>query len=83
MRQDWIVREGSYLTEAQQAQASVRKRRVMYVLILMVVAYVCSWLPLTFINLLRDFDIIIPFIEQNLYFNLLNVNFLHALPVYQ
>ncbi|TKR86747.1 hypothetical protein L596_011272 [Steinernema carpocapsae] len=34
------------LTEAQQAQTSIRKRRVMYVLILMVVVFMASWLPL-------------------------------------
>lgn len=45
------------LTEAQQAQASVRKKRVMYVLILMVAAFMGSWLPLMVSNLLRDFGI--------------------------
>uniref|UniRef100_A0A914XPN2 G-protein coupled receptors family 1 profile domain-containing protein n=1 Tax=Plectus sambesii TaxID=2011161 RepID=A0A914XPN2_9BILA len=62
------------LTQAQQAQASVRKRRVMYVLILMVVAFVGSWLPLTIVNLLRDFNLNIAFLNKQMYFSLLNVH---------
>lgn len=45
------------LTVAQQAQTAVRKRRVMYVLILMVVVFMASWLPLTIVNIFRDFGI--------------------------
>ncbi|KAK0411454.1 hypothetical protein QR680_005661 [Steinernema hermaphroditum] len=72
VRQDWIVAEGSMLTEAQQAQTSIRKRRVMYVLILMVVVFMASWLPLTIVNILRDFGI--GFFEVQMYFKLLNVH---------
>ncbi|TKR86748.1 hypothetical protein L596_011273 [Steinernema carpocapsae] len=72
VRQDWIVTEGSMLTEAQQAQTSIRKRRVMYVLILMVVVFMASWLPLTIVNILRDFGI--GFFEVQMYFKLLNVH---------
>ena len=47
----------SMLTIEQQAQTSVRKRRVMYVLILMVAVFMGSWMPLTLVNILRDFGI--------------------------
>uniref|UniRef100_F1L8H0 Neuropeptide Y receptor type 1 n=1 Tax=Ascaris suum TaxID=6253 RepID=F1L8H0_ASCSU len=75
VRTDWIVTEGSMLTQAQQAQTSVRKRRVMYVLILMVVVFMASWFPLTIVNILRDFGIG-TFLDVQMYFKLLNV---HAL----
>ncbi|VDN35797.1 unnamed protein product [Cylicostephanus goldi] len=45
------------LTAAQQAQTAVRKRRVMYVLILMVVVFMASWLPLSAVNLIKDLEI--------------------------
>jgi hypothetical protein len=35
------------LTVEQQAQTSIRKRRVMYALILMVAVFMGSWMPLT------------------------------------
>lgn len=57
VRADWIVAQHSMLTAAQQAQTAVRKRRVMYVLILMVVVFMASWLPLTIVNIFRDFEI--------------------------
>ncbi|VDO53906.1 unnamed protein product, partial [Brugia timori] len=57
VRADWIVAQHSMLTAAQQAQTAVRKRRVMYVLILMVVVFMASWLPLTIVNIFRDFGI--------------------------
>uniref|UniRef100_A0A915CI05 G-protein coupled receptors family 1 profile domain-containing protein n=1 Tax=Parascaris univalens TaxID=6257 RepID=A0A915CI05_PARUN len=73
VRADWIVTEGSMLTQAQQAQTSVRKRRVMYVLILMVVVFMASWFPLTIVNILRDFGIG-TFLDVQMYFKLLNVH---------
>lgn len=54
VRQDWMVNTGGVLSEAQQAQTTMRKRRVMYVLILMVVVFMASWMPLTLVNILRD-----------------------------
>lgn len=51
------------LTAAQQAQTAVRKRRVMYVLILMVVVFMASWFPLTIVNIFRDFGIGNPFFK--------------------
>uniref|UniRef100_A0A1I7WQ70 G_PROTEIN_RECEP_F1_2 domain-containing protein n=1 Tax=Heterorhabditis bacteriophora TaxID=37862 RepID=A0A1I7WQ70_HETBA len=68
VRTDWIVEEGSMLTAAQQAQTAVRKRRVMYVLILMVVVFMGSWLPLSAVNLIKDLGIPL------MYFKLLNVH---------
>ena len=41
-----------------QAQTAVRKRRVMYVLILMVVVFMGSWLPITIANILRDLSLV-------------------------
>uniref|UniRef100_A0A158R692 G_PROTEIN_RECEP_F1_2 domain-containing protein n=1 Tax=Syphacia muris TaxID=451379 RepID=A0A158R692_9BILA len=73
VRSDWIVTEGSMLTEAQQAQASVRKKRVMYMLIVMVAAFMGSWLPLMISNLLRDFGIA-SFLDQQTYFKLLTAH---------
>ncbi|GMT11105.1 hypothetical protein PFISCL1PPCAC_2402, partial [Pristionchus fissidentatus] len=70
VRIDWIVEEGSMLTAAQQAQTAVRKRRVMYVLILMVVVFMLSWLPLTVSMLLRDLDIVS---HPQVYFHFLSV----------
>nr|CDJ97627.1 7TM GPCR domain containing protein [Haemonchus contortus] len=72
VRTDWIVEEGSMLTAAQQAQTAVRKRRVMYVLILMVVVFMTSWLPLSAVNLIKDLEI--PLILEQMYFKLLNVH---------
>ncbi|CAD6186842.1 unnamed protein product [Caenorhabditis auriculariae] len=72
VRTDWIVEEGSMLTAAQQAQTSVRKRRVMYVLILMVVVFMACWLPLSTVNLIKDLGIRI--IMEQMYFKLLNVH---------
>uniref|UniRef100_A0A158P738 G_PROTEIN_RECEP_F1_2 domain-containing protein n=1 Tax=Angiostrongylus cantonensis TaxID=6313 RepID=A0A158P738_ANGCA len=72
VRADWIVDEGSMLTAAQQAQTAVRKRRVMYVLILMVVVFMTSWLPLSAVNLIKDLEI--PLILEQMYFKLLNVH---------
>ncbi|CAJ0929806.1 unnamed protein product, partial [Mesorhabditis belari] len=74
VRKDWIVAEGSMLTAAQQVQTAARKRRVMYVLILMVVVFMLCWLPLTVVNLLRDLVFLRP--EHQMYFILLNA---HAL----
>ncbi|KAH7702680.1 hypothetical protein AAVH_30158, partial [Aphelenchoides avenae] len=72
VRQDWIVNTGSMLTEAQQAQTSVRKRRVMYVLMLMVAVFMGSWMPLTIVNILRDIGV--GFLDVQMYFKLLNVH---------
>ncbi|KIH53570.1 hypothetical protein ANCDUO_16297 [Ancylostoma duodenale] len=72
VRADWIVEEGSMLTAAQQAQTAVRKKRVMYVLILMVVVFMTSWLPLSAVNLIKDLEI--PLILEQMYFKLLNVH---------
>uniref|UniRef100_A0A1I8EVQ3 G_PROTEIN_RECEP_F1_2 domain-containing protein n=1 Tax=Wuchereria bancrofti TaxID=6293 RepID=A0A1I8EVQ3_WUCBA len=73
VRADWIVAQHSMLTAAQQAQTAVRKRRVMYVLILMVVVFMASWLPLTIVNIFRDFGIE-AFLDIQMYFKLLNVH---------
>lgn len=72
VRQDWMVTSGSMLTEAQQAHTSVRKRRVMYVLILMVAVFMGSWMPLTIANILRDMGL--PALEVQMYFKLLNAH---------
>ncbi|CAD5225415.1 unnamed protein product [Bursaphelenchus okinawaensis] len=72
VRQDWIVNTGSMLTEAQQAHTSVRKRRVMYVLILMVAVFMGSWMPLTIVNILRDIGV--SALEVQMYFKLLNAH---------
>uniref|UniRef100_A0A914QJS2 G-protein coupled receptors family 1 profile domain-containing protein n=1 Tax=Panagrolaimus davidi TaxID=227884 RepID=A0A914QJS2_9BILA len=72
VRQDWIINTGSALTEAQQAQTSDRKRRVMYMLILMVAMFMGSWMPLTIVNILRD--IRPKYLEKQMYFKLLNVH---------
>ncbi|VDK86976.1 unnamed protein product [Litomosoides sigmodontis] len=73
VRADWIVAEHSMLTAAQQAQTAIRKRRVMYILILMVVVFMASWLPLTIVNIFRDFGIG-AFLDMQMYFKLLNVH---------
>ena len=74
VRQDWLVPTSNFiLSLEQQAQTAMRKRRVMYVLILMVMPsfthirripaktqvliFMGSWMPLTFVNLLRDLNI--------------------------
>uniref|UniRef100_A0A7E4VIP0 G_PROTEIN_RECEP_F1_2 domain-containing protein n=1 Tax=Panagrellus redivivus TaxID=6233 RepID=A0A7E4VIP0_PANRE len=72
VRQDWIVNTGSALTEAQQAQTVERKRRVMYMLMLMVAMFMGSWMPLTVVNILRD--IRPELLETQMYFKLLNVH---------
>ncbi|VDL67048.1 unnamed protein product [Nippostrongylus brasiliensis] len=72
VRADWIVEEGSMLTAAQQAQTAVRKRRVMYVLILMVVVFMTSWFPLSAVNLIKDLEI--PLVLEQMYFKLMNAH---------
>uniref|UniRef100_A0A914EAI9 G-protein coupled receptors family 1 profile domain-containing protein n=1 Tax=Acrobeloides nanus TaxID=290746 RepID=A0A914EAI9_9BILA len=74
VRQDWIVDTGSLLTEAQQAQTLIRKRRVYWLLILMVAVFMGSWMPLSVVNILRDMGV--GFLDVQMYFKLLNV---HAL----
>uniref|UniRef100_A0A914XAL2 G-protein coupled receptors family 1 profile domain-containing protein n=1 Tax=Plectus sambesii TaxID=2011161 RepID=A0A914XAL2_9BILA len=37
--------------------AATKKRRVMYTLILMMIAFAFSWLPLTMVNVLRDWNV--------------------------
>ncbi|PAV63170.1 hypothetical protein WR25_12413 [Diploscapter pachys] len=53
-------------------KTAIRKRRVMYVLILMVVAFMASWLPLTAVNILKDFKLSI--MNNQMYFKLLNAH---------
>uniref|UniRef100_A0A183CKR7 G_PROTEIN_RECEP_F1_2 domain-containing protein n=1 Tax=Globodera pallida TaxID=36090 RepID=A0A183CKR7_GLOPA len=55
VRQDWLVpaNSSSTMTVEQQAATVLRKRRVMYVLILMVLIFMGSWMPLTIVNLVR------------------------------
>ncbi|KAI3413197.1 hypothetical protein GPALN_010698 [Globodera pallida] len=74
VRQDWLVpaNSSSTMTVEQQAATVLRKRRVMYVLILMVLIFMGSWMPLTIVNLLRDMDILRD--ANNMYFKLLNVH---------
>lgn len=48
---------GALAGQLQQRQAGARKTRVMRILILMVAAFLVSWLPLSVINILRDFDV--------------------------
>ncbi|VDL67005.1 unnamed protein product [Nippostrongylus brasiliensis] len=60
------------LTAAQQAQTAVRKRRVMYVLILMVVVFMTSWFPLSAVNLIKDLEI--PLVLEQMYFKLMNAH---------
>ncbi|KAL3070510.1 hypothetical protein niasHS_007808 [Heterodera schachtii] len=74
VRQDWMVPASfsSTMTVEQQAQTAMRKRRVMYVLILMVLIFMGSWMPLTIVNLLRDMDFLRD--ATNMYFKLLNVH---------
>ncbi|CAB01528.2 G-protein coupled receptors family 1 profile domain-containing protein [Caenorhabditis elegans] len=79
---DWLVDEGSMLTAAQQAQTAVRKRRVMYVLILMVIVFMACWFPLSAVNLFRDLGMRFEFCQtvykvlmmDQMYFKLLNVH---------
>ncbi|KAI6207322.1 G-PROTEIN-RECEP-F1-2 domain-containing protein [Aphelenchoides fujianensis] len=69
---DWLVQQGSMLTKAQQQQTAVRKRRVMYILILMVAIFLGSWLPLTIANILRDIGN--TYLDSQMYFKLLSVH---------
>lgn len=58
VRTDWLTSVnsggGSLLNEAQQTHSSVRKKRVMYTLLLMVLVFMGSWMPLTIANILKD-----------------------------
>ncbi|ULT91193.1 hypothetical protein L3Y34_009060 [Caenorhabditis briggsae] len=82
VRTDWLVDEGSMLTAAQQAQTAVRKRRVMYVLILMVIVFMACWFPLSVVNLFRDLGMRFGIFQSaykilvmdQMYFKLLNVH---------
>ncbi len=48
---------GAYAGKPLQAQAAARKRSVMRILVLIVLAFVGSWLPLAVYNVLRDFEV--------------------------
>lgn len=51
----------------------LRKQLILrYVLILMVVVFMASWLPLSAVNLIKDLGI--PLIMEQMYFKLLNVH---------
>ncbi|CAI5452090.1 unnamed protein product [Caenorhabditis angaria] len=84
VRTDWLVDEGSMLTAAQQAQTAVRKRRVMYVLILMVIVFMTCWTPISVVNLAKDYGthskffnwLQQKFISRQMYFKMLNIHFL-------
>ena len=54
---DDVLSEG-HIPSMLQAAATKRKRRVVKILVLMVVAFVISWLPLTIINFLQDIQVI-------------------------
>lgn len=55
-------------------QTLIRKRRVYWLLILMVAVFMGSWMPLSVVNILRDMGV--GFLDVQMYFKLLNV---HAL----
>ncbi|KAI6190150.1 G-PROTEIN-RECEP-F1-2 domain-containing protein [Aphelenchoides bicaudatus] len=74
VKTDWMtsIKSGSLLTDAQQTHTSVRKKRVMYVLILMVAVFMGSWMPLTIVNILRDIGV--KYMDFQMYFKLLNAH---------
>ncbi|VDK50271.1 unnamed protein product [Anisakis simplex] len=56
---DMIVQNAQFsgsLSTAQRIEATQRKKRVNYILIGMVVAFIGCWLPLTAVNLVKDFS---------------------------
>uniref|UniRef100_A0A0M3HSU6 G_PROTEIN_RECEP_F1_2 domain-containing protein n=1 Tax=Ascaris lumbricoides TaxID=6252 RepID=A0A0M3HSU6_ASCLU len=55
---DMIIQNAQFsesLSTAQRVEATQRKKRVNYILIGMVVAFIGCWLPLTAVNLVKDF----------------------------
>ena len=63
---DMLIRE--HAGKILQAQAAARKRRCMIILVLMVIAFVCSWVPLTLINIFRDYGLLAVWFEDQLFF---------------
>ncbi len=68
VRREMIVAQIKALSGKQLLDAAKRKRRVIYILILMVAAFVLSWLPLSLVNILRDFDVRLGFVDDQMYF---------------
>lgn len=62
------------LSAVQRLEAIRRKRKVTYILIMMVVAFVGSWAPLTLFNIFRDYGQLPSFVGSQPYFWALVVN---------
>ncbi len=66
VKSDLVI--GAHAGRPLQEQAAARKRSVMRVLVLMVLAFVGSWFPLAVFNILRDFEVEIDeFIDNQFY----------------
>uniref|UniRef100_A0A914CPM2 G-protein coupled receptors family 1 profile domain-containing protein n=1 Tax=Acrobeloides nanus TaxID=290746 RepID=A0A914CPM2_9BILA len=71
VQKDMIIQNVQFcqsLTSSQRIGAINRKRRVNYILIAMVLAFICCWLPLTAVNISKDFKQEPDFIKTQPYF---------------
>uniref|UniRef100_A0A0K0E8M5 G_PROTEIN_RECEP_F1_2 domain-containing protein n=1 Tax=Strongyloides stercoralis TaxID=6248 RepID=A0A0K0E8M5_STRER len=62
------VQFSNSLTASQRSAAVNRKRRVNYILIAMVLAFILCWFPLTVYNITKDFNIAVPHLHSQPYF---------------
>uniref|UniRef100_A0A0N5BYK4 G_PROTEIN_RECEP_F1_2 domain-containing protein n=1 Tax=Strongyloides papillosus TaxID=174720 RepID=A0A0N5BYK4_STREA len=62
------VQFSNSLTASQRNAAVNRKRRVNYILIAMVLAFILCWFPLTVYNITKDFNINVPHLNLQPYF---------------
>lgn len=67
---DMIVKNKNFsnsLSRAQKCLAVKRKRKVNYILIMMVVTFVTCWFPITLYNILRDYEQFPTFVNKQPY----------------
>uniref|UniRef100_A0A0N4ZSY6 G_PROTEIN_RECEP_F1_2 domain-containing protein n=1 Tax=Parastrongyloides trichosuri TaxID=131310 RepID=A0A0N4ZSY6_PARTI len=62
------VQFSNSLSASQRNAAINRKRRVNYILIAMVLAFILCWFPLTIYNITKDFNIAVPHLQSQPYF---------------
>uniref|UniRef100_A0A915IQK4 Uncharacterized protein n=1 Tax=Romanomermis culicivorax TaxID=13658 RepID=A0A915IQK4_ROMCU len=56
------------LSEAQRLEGIRKRRQVNYILLLMVIAFVCAWAPITILNILYDYNLVPSTIHEQYYF---------------
>lgn len=59
----WSTRARSHSVADGQVQSEARGQRTLYLLVSVVIVFMCSWLPLNLINILNDIGILDKLLE--------------------